>query len=46
MTKEQIMNKIVKLEKEIDEFDELGLVFSRKCAESELKEWKQKLSLT
>ena len=42
MTKEQIMNKIVKLEKEIDEFDELGLLFSRKCAESELKEWKQK----
>ena len=43
ITKEQIMNKIVKLEKEIDEFDELGLVFSRKCTESELKELKQKL---
>jgi hypothetical protein len=35
--------QIVKLEKEIDEFNELGLVFSRKCAESELKELKQKL---
>lgn len=34
---QELVTKIFKLTKEIDEFDDLGLVFSRKCAESELK---------
>lgn len=44
MTKTQILNKIIKLKKEIEEFDDLGLIFSRKCAETELKELQNKLA--
>lgn len=43
MTKIQLQNQITKLKNEIIEFDTLGLLFSKKCAESELKRLNNKL---